>query len=100
MVYKEWSGRELMNEIKENNYDVNVLWKGNIAYLWVLEMILFRRYQTTLILVDHETDCVEKIISLSFHAYEEPPNWRSHASCALIWRQSSFGLRIENKHGK
>jgi hypothetical protein len=27
IVYKEWSGRALMNEIKENNYDVNVLWK-------------------------------------------------------------------------
>jgi hypothetical protein len=27
----------LMNEIKENNYDVNVLWKGNIACLWVLK---------------------------------------------------------------
>jgi hypothetical protein len=26
-----------MNEIMENNYDVNVLWKGNIAYLFVLE---------------------------------------------------------------
>jgi hypothetical protein len=26
-----------MNEIKEKNYDVNVLWKGYIACLWVLE---------------------------------------------------------------
>jgi hypothetical protein len=26
-----------MNEIKENNYDVNVLWNENIACLWVLE---------------------------------------------------------------
>jgi hypothetical protein len=26
-----------INEIKENNYDVNVLWKRNIACLWVLE---------------------------------------------------------------
>jgi hypothetical protein len=25
-----------INEMKENNYDANVLWKGNIAYLWVL----------------------------------------------------------------
>jgi hypothetical protein len=25
IVYKEWPGRALMNEIKENNYDVNVL---------------------------------------------------------------------------
>jgi hypothetical protein len=26
-----------MNKIKENNYDVNILWKGNIACLWVLK---------------------------------------------------------------
>jgi hypothetical protein len=26
-----------MNEIKENNYDVEVLWKENIACVWVLE---------------------------------------------------------------
>jgi hypothetical protein len=26
-----------VNEIKENNYDMNVLWKENIACLWVLE---------------------------------------------------------------
>jgi hypothetical protein len=38
----------------------------------------------TLILVDHETDYIEKIISLHFHAYEERPNRRSYASCVLI----------------
>jgi hypothetical protein len=27
----------VMNEIKENNYNVNVLWKGNIICLWVQE---------------------------------------------------------------
>jgi hypothetical protein len=37
IVYKEWSSHTLMNEIKENNYCVNVLWKENVAYLWVLE---------------------------------------------------------------
>jgi hypothetical protein len=37
IVYKEWSGHTLMNEIKENNYCVNVLWKENVACLWVLE---------------------------------------------------------------
>jgi hypothetical protein len=37
IVYKQWSGCALMNEIKENNYDVNVLWKGNNAFLLVLE---------------------------------------------------------------
>jgi hypothetical protein len=26
-----------MNEIKENNYDIVVLWKGNIACQWVLK---------------------------------------------------------------
>jgi hypothetical protein len=33
IVYKEWLGCALMNEIKENNYDMNILWKGNIEYL-------------------------------------------------------------------
>jgi hypothetical protein len=37
IVYKEWSDRALMNEIKENNYNKNILWKDNIAYLWVLK---------------------------------------------------------------
>jgi hypothetical protein len=36
IVYKERLGRALMNEIKENNYDMNILSKGNIARLWVL----------------------------------------------------------------
>jgi hypothetical protein len=31
----------LLNEIKENNYYVNVLWEGNIACLWVLEIDFF-----------------------------------------------------------
>jgi hypothetical protein len=26
-----------MNEIKENNHDVNVLEKGNIGCMWILE---------------------------------------------------------------
>jgi hypothetical protein len=30
-----------MNEIKENNYDVNILWKGNIACPGYWKMILF-----------------------------------------------------------
>ncbi len=37
IVYKEWSCHVLMNEIKENNHDVNVLGKENIACMWVLE---------------------------------------------------------------
>jgi hypothetical protein len=35
IVYKECSSHALMNEINENNYDMNVLWKGSITYLWV-----------------------------------------------------------------
>ncbi len=27
IVYKEWSDHALMDEIKDNNYDANVLWK-------------------------------------------------------------------------
>jgi hypothetical protein len=26
-----------MNEIKENNYDMNILWKGNITCMWALK---------------------------------------------------------------
>jgi hypothetical protein len=26
-----------MNEIEDNNYDMNVLWKRNITCLWVLD---------------------------------------------------------------
>jgi hypothetical protein len=26
-----------MNQIKENNYGMNVLWKGNITCLWVFD---------------------------------------------------------------
>jgi hypothetical protein len=33
IVYKEWSCGVLMNETKENNYDMNILWKGNITCL-------------------------------------------------------------------
>jgi hypothetical protein len=29
----------------------------------------------TPILVDHETGCIENLISLAFHAHEEHPNW-------------------------
>jgi hypothetical protein len=37
-----------------------------------------------LILVDYKIGCVEKFISLVFHAYEEHQNRRSYASCASI----------------
>jgi hypothetical protein len=33
--HKEWSDHASMNKINVNNYDMNVLWKGNIACLWV-----------------------------------------------------------------
>jgi hypothetical protein len=35
-------------------------------------------------LVDHETGGVVKIISLSFHAYVDHPNWRSDVSYKSI----------------
>jgi hypothetical protein len=65
---------------------LDVLWKGNIAFLWVLE----NDFVSTIasagapILVDHETSCIRKIIYLSFHAYKERLNLRSYASCVLI----------------
>jgi hypothetical protein len=43
--------------------------------------ILFQRLRVTSILVDHKTSCVEKVISLAFHAYKECPNQRSYVSC-------------------
>jgi hypothetical protein len=73
-----------MNEIREDNYDVNVLWKENISYLWVLKNDFVSMIVSTLILVDNETGCVVKLISLPFHTYEEHPNWRSYMSCASI----------------
>jgi hypothetical protein len=48
------------------------------------EMILFQQLRTTLILIDHEISYVEKLISLSFHAYEERLNQRLYTSCASI----------------
>jgi hypothetical protein len=66
----------------------------------VLKMILFRRLHVAPILVDHETSCVGKLISLVFHIYKECPNRRSYASYASILRQCVHGLRIRNKHGK
>jgi hypothetical protein len=47
-------------------------------------MILFLRMRVTLILVDHETGCIRKIISLSFYAYKKYPNQMLYAFCALI----------------
>jgi hypothetical protein len=55
--------------------------------------ILFRWLSMTLILVDHETCCIEKIIYLSFYTYEERINRRSYGSCASIWRQGGLGPR-------
>jgi hypothetical protein len=99
IVYKEWLGRALMNEINGNNFDMNVLWKRNIACLWYWIPILFRWLQTTLILVDHETGCVGKLIFLAFHSCEEHPDQSLYMSCALIWRQGCPKLRIGNRHG-
>jgi hypothetical protein len=83
-VYKEWSDHALMNEIKENNYDVNVLWKVNIVCLWLLKNNFVLMIVETPILVDHEINCIEKLISLTFRTYEEHPNRRLYASCVTI----------------
>jgi hypothetical protein len=100
IVYREWSVCAFMNEIKENNYDMNILWKGNIACLGYWKTILFRWLRVTLILVDYESGCVEKLISLVFHVYKERPNQRSYASYASILRQGGHELWTENKHMK
>jgi hypothetical protein len=47
-------------------------------------MILFLQLRATPILVDHDTGCIGKIISLYFHAYKEHPNRRSYAFFVLI----------------
>jgi hypothetical protein len=84
--------RALMNEIKENIYDMNVLWKVNIACPRYWKTILFRRLRVTPVLVDHETGCVGKLISLVFHVYKERPNQRPYVSYASILRQGGHGL--------
>jgi hypothetical protein len=84
--------RALMNEIKENIYDMNVLWKVNIACPRYWKTILFRRLRVTPVLVDHETGCVGNLISLVFHVYKERPNQRSYVSYASILRQGGHGL--------
>jgi hypothetical protein len=48
------------------------------------QTILFVKLWSTPILVDDDTDCVGKIISLSLHAYKEHPNQRSYVFYALI----------------
>jgi hypothetical protein len=58
-----------MNKKTKNNYDVNVLWKWNIACLWVLENDLVSTMWVIPILVDRETGWLGKLISLDFHAY-------------------------------
>jgi hypothetical protein len=64
------------------------------------KMILFRQLRVTPIFVDHETDCVEKLISLAFHIYKEHPNRMLYAYYVSILRQGGHGLRIRKKHGK
>jgi hypothetical protein len=53
--------------------------------------ILFWWLRVTPVLVDHETNCVEKLIFLSFHTYEEHPNWMSYVFCVSIWKQGDSG---------
>jgi hypothetical protein len=56
-------------------------------------MILFQRLWTTPILVDHETGCGGRLISLYFHAYEEWQNQWLYILCASIWSQGDPGSR-------
>jgi hypothetical protein len=50
----------------------------------VLKNDFVSMFVVTSILVDHESGCIEKPIFLAFHTYEERPNRRLYASCALI----------------
>jgi hypothetical protein len=58
------------------------------------KLILFWWFRTTSILVDHETGCIEKLISLACHAYVKRLNWRSYTSCSSIWRWGGLGLWV------
>jgi hypothetical protein len=46
---------------------LDILWKGNITFLWVRENNFVLMIARDFVLVDHETCCVGKIISLSMH---------------------------------
>jgi hypothetical protein len=58
--------------------------KEILHVLGTLKQFCSDNCEATLILVNHEIGCIEKIISSSFHAYKERPNRRSYTSCALI----------------
>jgi hypothetical protein len=75
-----WTCRNLWPNMSELGRTCPTL----IGMFW--KTILFW-LRTTPILVDHETSCVGKLISLSFHTYEEHPNQKSCAYCVSIWRQ-------------
>jgi hypothetical protein len=52
---------------------LDVLRKGNIVFLWILENDFVSTIMNNSDLVNHETHCVGKIIYLSFLAYKERP---------------------------
>jgi hypothetical protein len=54
-------------------------------------MILFQQLSVAPILVDHETGCIEKLIS-AFHTYKGRPNRMSYVSYASILRQGGHEL--------
>jgi hypothetical protein len=60
------------------------------TFVGTVQRFCFDDCGVTPILVNHETDCIGKIISLSFHAYKERPNRRSYTSCALIWLKARW----------
>jgi hypothetical protein len=78
-------GRELSHVCGyTRELDLTFFRKEILHFCGYWKIILFLQMRVTLILVDHETGCIEKIISLSFHAYKERLNQMSYSSCALI----------------
>jgi hypothetical protein len=62
--------------------DLGRIYPTLVGRFW--KMILFSKVRTILILVDHDTGCIGKLISLSFYAYEERTNRIWYTSCASI----------------
>jgi hypothetical protein len=66
----------------------------------------FNKLWVTPILVDHETGCIENLISLAFHAHEEHPNWgRTRHVCQFegnVVTDSELEINMKNwyKHEK
>jgi hypothetical protein len=79
-------GREL-SHVCGYAWELGMTFYGKeILHFWrYWKIILFLRLWVIPILVDYETSCIRKTISLSFHAHNERPNQRLYTSCAWIW---------------